>query len=393
MSTNKINLSLGDKELILIGTAHISKESIEEVRTAIETETPSMVCVELDEGRYNALVKKDNFEKLDIVKMLRDGKGFFLIANLVLGSFQRRLGSQLGVKPGEEMKMAVLSAQEHNIPFSFCDRDIQITLRRAWAKCGFFSKCKLLSALLASAFTSEKLDEAQIEDLKKSNELDGMMSELSDYLPEIKQVLIDERDFYLAAKIYGSAAAKGKTVAVVGAGHLGGMVEHLKKFAGRESAIDLSGIEVLPPKGIGGKVAGSVIPLVIVLSIAAGFFKNGTDVSLSMLLHWVLWNGSLAALGTLAALGHPLTIISAFVAAPIGTLSPVLSVGLFTGIIQAMIYKPRVTDAENLSEAVTTIKGVYQNRITHALLIFLLSSVGGAIGNFISIPVILGSLF
>ncbi|GMO43418.1 MAG: TraB/GumN family protein [Termitinemataceae bacterium] len=411
MSDNRINLSFENKEIILIGTAHISKESIEEVRTVITDEKPVMVCVELDHGRYNSIVKKDSWEKLDIVKMLKEGKGFFLIANLVLGSFQKRLGAELGVKPGEEMKCAVETAQSIGVPFSFCDRDIQITLRRAWAKCGFISKCKLLAALLSSAFTTEKLDETQIEDLKKNSELDGMMAELAAFMPEVKAVLIDERDCYLASKIWDSACNAGinnpdvpaarspdsgerfivkKTVAVVGAGHLHGLAAHLKKIADGSVKSDVSEIEVLPPKGIGGKIAAWIIPVLIVGLVAAGFLVSGKDLGLDALLRWVLWNGSLAALGTIIALGHPLVILSAFVAAPIGTLNPFLSVGVFTGILQALLYKPQVADAENLVEAVTSIKGVYKNRITHPLLIFFLSSIGGAVGNFISIPNIAG---
>ncbi|GMO27026.1 MAG: TraB/GumN family protein [Termitinemataceae bacterium] len=394
MNDNRIDLNLGDKEIILIGTAHISKESIAEVQNAIEDEKPDVLCVELDEGRYNSLIKKDAWEKLDIVKVFKEGRGFFLIANLVLGSFQRRLGSQIGVKPGEEMKCAVEKATELSIPFTFCDRDIQVTLRRAWARCGFFSKGKLLAALLSSAFTSEKLEESQIEDLKKSSELDGMMSELSDYLPEVKEVLIDERDRYLAAKIWDSYnGERKKSVAVVGAGHLHGLRDHLKKIAAKEEDSDVTQISFIPKKNISGKIAGWIIPVIIVALIIAGFLRAGSELSIDMLLHWVLWNGSLAAAGTILALGHPLTIPVAFIGAPIGTLNPFLSVGIFTGIVQAILVKPQVTDAENISDSISSIKGLYKNRITHALLVFFLSSLGGALGNLISIPNIVGLLF
>jgi pheromone shutdown protein TraB len=416
MSDTRVNLQFGNKEIILIGTAHVSRESINEVKTVIVNESPDMVCVELDAGRYNALTKKDNWEKLDVIKVFREGKGFFLIANLILASFQRRLGDELGVKPGEEMKVAIETAEEAGIPYSFCDREIQLTLRRAWGKCGFISKSKLLAVLLSSAFSNEKLDETQIEDLKKTNELDGMMSELSGYLPEVKEALIDERDRYLAAKIWlasgengvakknealnaeatsnesGAARTTRKTIAVVGAGHLHGLAAHLEKIAGGEETSEVADIEAIPKGGIGGKIAGWIIPAIIVALIVLGFFRAGTGVSLDMLLHWVLWNGSLAAVGTVAALGHPLAVIVAFFGAPIATLNPFIGVGLFTGIVQAVIYRPRVSDAEQISSDVTSIKGIYKNRISHALLVFFLSSIGGMIGNFISIPNIAGLL-
>ncbi|MDR2842152.1 MAG: TraB/GumN family protein [Spirochaetaceae bacterium] len=396
MSDNLIKVQLGSKEIILIGTAHISKESIEEVRSVITREKPAMVCVEIDSSRYDSMMKKDNWEKLDIIKTFRTGKGFFLIANLVLSSFQRRLGAELGVKPGEEMKAAVETAEQFGIPFTFCDRDIQITLRRAWSKCGFFSKGKLLASLLSSVFSTEKLDESQIEELKKNSELDGMMSELAEFLPEVKAVLIDERDRYLAAKIWDSASktdAGSKTAAVVGAGHLQGLKAHIEKIASGEETNSVAEIDIVPPKKVSSKVIGALIPLLIVALIVFGFFHSGLTTSLSMLIHWVLWNGSLAALGTIIALGHPLTVLTAFVGAPISTLNPFIAVGIFTGIVEAMLRRPRVCDAETIQDSITSIKGIYKNRITHALLIFFTSSIGAAIGNFISIPNIAGILF
>jgi pheromone shutdown-related protein TraB len=386
-----MNITLNDREIILIGTAHISKESIDEVTNVIRNENPDMICVELDEGRYNSITQPQNWESLNIIKVFKEGKGFLLMANLVLSSFQRRLGNQLGVKPGDEMRKAIELSKELNIPYSLCDREIQTTLRRAWARCGFLSKSKLLASLISSAVTSEKLSEEEIENLKKQNELDDMMGELSKFLPAVKETLIDERDQFLAAKIWTSGGKK--SVAVVGAGHMGGIKKHLEKLAANEESADVSAINVVPPSNGFAKIAGWIIPAAIVALIVYGFFQAGTDVSLQMLLRWVLLNGSLAALGTLICLGHPLSILVSFIGAPIATINPFIGVGLFAGITEATIRKPRVQDAQNLSEDVSSIKGVYRNRITKALLIFLLSSIGGMIGNFISIPSLAGTLF
>jgi pheromone shutdown-related protein TraB len=359
-----------------------------------------VVCVELDEGRYASMSEKNNWEKLNVTKVLREGKGFLLIANLVLSGFQRRLGNELGVKPGEEMKTAVATAKELGIPFTFCDREVQTTLRRAWARCGFWNKSKLLASLFSGAFTTEKLTGAEIENLKKRSELDGMMSELAEYLPPVKETLIDERDRYLAAKIWTSVrdlAADGNgeagAAAVVGAGHLNGIKVHLEKMAGGEEDADVSQLDIIPPPGFLSKAAGWIFPLLLVALIAAGFLHSGADVSVAMLLRWVLWNGSLAALGSLLALAHPLAILVSFAGAPIATLNPFIGVGLFSGFVQACMRKPRVEDAENINENISSLKGIYHNRILRALLVFLLSSLGGIAGNVISIPGLAGQLF
>lgn len=390
MNDNITTVTLNGREFLLVGTAHVSRESIEEVKKIITEEKPDMVCVELDEGRYNSITKNDNWERLNLSKVFKEGKGFLLIANLVMASFQRRLGNELGVKPGEEMKAAVETAKELGIPHALCDREVQITLRRAWASCGLWSKCKLLSALLASAFTTEKLNEQEIENLKNKNELDGMMNELAEYLPAVKATLIDERDIYLASKIWTSTSVNEpkKIVAVVGAGHMHGMVKYLEKMAADERQTDLTALEKIPPRGLGSKISRFIIPFAIIALIAAGFLRAGADIGVSMLLYWLLWNGSLAAIGAIIALGHPLAILVSFIGAPFTSLTPFIGVGLISGLVQVTIHKPRVCDAENISEDGANLKGWYRNRITRALLVFLFSSIGSSIGTFVSIPAI-----
>jgi pheromone shutdown-related protein TraB len=397
MDDSRMTIRLGDREIILIGTAHVSRESINEVDRTIREEKPDQVCVELDSGRYDSIIQKENWERLDMVKVLKEGKGFLLMANLVLSGFQRRMGAGLGVKPGEEMKTAIETAGELGIPYVLCDREVQTTLRRAWARCGLWSKCKLLASLISSAFSTEKLSPEEIENLKKNSELDGMMNELSGYLPSVKETLIDERDRYLAAKIYSSRAeASGsgplKQIAIVGAGHMKGIQGHLEKMAAGEESPDVSALDNIPPPGILARAAGWLIPAVIVTLIVLGFFLSGPERSITMLLHWVIWNGSLAALGTLIALGHPLSVLVSFLGAPIATINPFIGVGIFSGVTEASLRKPRVGDAQTIAEDVGSLKGIYRNRITRALLVFFLSSIGGMIGNFISIPSLAGFL-
>ena len=380
MSRTEKKLSLNGREFILIGTAHISQESIDEAVSSIKTEKPDAVAIELDEQRLESMKDPDAWRKLDIVKVLKEGRGFVLMANLVLSSFQKRMGADVGVKPGDEMKAAMAAAEEENIPTVMVDRPIQVTLRRAWAKNSLWGKCKLLAVLFSSAFEKEEISAEQIEELKNSNEMDTMMNELAEYLPAVKSVLIDERDQYLADSIWN---AKGnKIVAVLGAGHLPGVEKHLEGLAAKTEEPDVSEISSVPPKSVGAKIAGWIFPVAIIGLIVAGFFTGGAKYSLDMLIRWLLWNGSLAALGTLLALGNPLAILTAFVGAPIATLNPVLGVGLFAGLVQAWVKKPKVEDMEHLTDDVTSIKGIYKNRILHVLLVFFLSSIGGVIGNF-----------
>jgi pheromone shutdown-related protein TraB len=383
MAQEMTRLAVEGREIVLLGTAHVSRESVDEVRRVISEEKPDRVCVELDEGRHASMSQGNSWQNLNVGKVIREGKGFLLMANLVLASFQRRLGKDLGVKPGEEMLAAIQVSQELGIPYSLCDRNIQVTLRRAWGRTRLWGKMKMLSAMLASVFSNEKLSVEDIEKLKQKDVLQSMMEELADYLPAAKAVLIDERDIYLAARIY--QAEGSKVVAVVGAGHISGIAAHITALAEKRESADLAPLDQLPVRGWAGRVLPWLIPAVIVVLFGLGFIKAGWQMSLEMFWRWLLLHGGLAALGSLLAFAHPLTIVIAFVGAPIGTLNPFGKIGLFTGVAEAFLRKPRVRDVENLSEDLTTFKGFYTNRVTHILVVFFLSTLGAAIGNIIAI--------
>lgn len=395
MSQTEKRLVLQGREFILLGTAHISQESIVQVTTSIREEKPDCVAIELDQQRYASMKNPEAWKNLDIVKVLKNGQGFVLMANLILSSFQKRMGADVGVKPGEEMKAAIAVAEELNIPAVMVDRPIQMTLKRAWAKNSLWGKCKLLAVLLSSAFEKSEISAEEIEKLKNESEMDSMMNEIAEYLPAVKAVLIDERDRYLASHIWeaqvNGAPAK-KTVAVLGAGHLPGVVRYLEALAAGTASSDTTDISQLPPAGVGGKVLGLMFPVLIVGLIVAGFFTGGAKASLDMLVQWILWNGSLAALGTLLAGGHIVTVVAGFVGAPLATLNPVVAVGLFTGLVQAWIHKPKVEDMERLSDDATSFKGFYKNRILRVLLVFFFSSLGGVIGNFIAVPSLVATI-
>ena len=380
MSQTQKVLELNNRKITLIGTAHVSAESISEVENVISDVKPDCVAIELDEKRYESITNPDKYRELDIIKVLKRKEGFLLLANIVMASFQKRMGKNAGVKPGEEMVAAINKAKELNIPTALVDRPIQITFRRAWKKTSAYGKTQLLSALLASGFSKDEISSEEIENLKQASEMDSMMKELSELMPAVKQVLIDERDQYLASHIW--KAEGNNIVAVLGAGHLPGVEAHLKKIAENQASTDTSEIASIPESGVFSKIMMWLIPALIVAVIAFGFYIGGKDAGSKMALNWILWNGILAGLGALIAGGNPLTILVSFVGAPVTSLCPFIGVGIVAGIVQAAICKPQVKDLETLSDDAGSIKGFYKNKILRVLLVFLLSSVGSSIGTF-----------
>lgn len=380
MSQTQKVLELNGRKITLIGTAHVSKESIDEVTQTINTLNPDCVAIELDEKRADSIQNAERYSQLDIIKVLKRHEGFLLLANLILSSFQRRMGLNVGVKPGDEMLAAINTANEMNIPSVMVDRPIQITLKRAWAKNSFWGKCKLFALLISSAFSKEEVDPSEIENLKNSSEMDSMMGELAKEMPVIKKVLIDERDEYLASKIWDAHGEN--VVAVLGAGHLPGVEKHLQKLAAGEEKSDVTEISEIPPKSVLSKIAAWIIPALIIGLIAAGFVYGGRKAGAQLLTTWFLWNAIPAALLSIIALAHPITILVAFVAAPFTSLCPFIGIGFCTAIVQALVCKPKVSDMESLQDDVGSIKTLYKNRILKVLLVFVLSTLGSALGTF-----------
>ena len=388
-STEKISetmtlIRIDDRKIVLLGTAHVSAESLAEVEKSITSETLDHVCVEMDEGRLRNLDDKGKWSSTDIGDVLKRGQGFMLLANLALSSFQRRMGLDTGVQPGAEMKAAVDAARERNIAFSCCDRSIQVTLSRAWRLSGFWSKLKLISALLTSVLTSERAKPAEIEKLKKADAMQNMMNDLAGYLPAIKTVLIDERDFYLASKIVSSPGTK--TLAVVGAAHAPGIVELMGKMVAGERSPKTEELEIIPPRKWYGKALPWIIPSLIIGLFAFGVYRSGFEKMLEMGKIWFFTNGILAAMGALAALAHPLTVLISFIGAPFTSLNPMIGVGMVAGFLEYVFRTPRVSDMANLKSDILRIRGWYRNRVTRILMVFLLSSVGSSVGTFIAIP-------
>jgi len=380
-------MNLEGRECILIGTAHVSRESVDLVHQVIKQEKPDCVCVELDYRRYRALSDKERWKSLDLKKIIRTKQLSTLLMNLILASYQKKLGDQLGVMPGSELLEATKTAEQLDIPVELCDRDVRVTMRRAWKATSFFRKSYLVASLIASLFEETEITEEKLEQLKETDVLSELMAELGQALPELKQVLIDERDTYLAEKIKQSQG--DKIVAVVGAGH----IEGIKNALQEDRSDQMEEINTIPPVSPAWKMAGWLIPVIIIGSLFLIGFLKGGDVAGDNVVYWILANGIPSALGALMALAHPVTIISAFLAAPITSLTPVIGAGYVCAFIQAMMQPPVVREFETVLEDMSTFSRWWKNRLLKVFLAFLLPGFGSMIGTYIGGYEILTTLF
>lgn len=373
-------ITLPSKEIILVGTAHISQDSVDTVCRVIETEAPDAVCVELDPQRYQSLKNHRQWEALNLVQVIRKGQAPFLMANLALASFQKRMGLQTGVRPGAELAMAADTAEAEGIRVELVDRDIRTTLLRAWRKTGLWKKMNLLATLLAGMFEKTEIDEQELARLRQTDTLSAMLEEMGTILPSVKTILVDERDIYMAHHIRNTLGAK--IVAVVGAAHLPGISRRLTEEIPQTTIDEIS---TIPEKSAVSKMIPWLIPAFIIILFVAGFFLGNSQHFADAALAWILSTGLLAALGSLIALGHPLTILASFVGAPITTLHPAIGVGFITGIVQALVAGPTVRDMERVTDDMTRVRGWWSNRMTRVLLVFFFSSFGASAGTLLAL--------
>ena len=419
-----------EKSIFLLGTAHVSEESTKQTENTINSLQPDCICVELDHQRYQNLQQKERWQNLDLFRTLKEGKGLLLLINLLLASFQKKVGRDLATKPGQEMIRAIELAAEKNIHLELVDRPVEVTLKRAWATCNASQKLKLLNSLLSSLSSEEKISEQDIENLKEAGTLDHLITEFTNYLPSIKTSLIDERDVFLARSI--AAAAGNNIFVVLGAGHLRGVCLILEQIFLESGAtiskrtecndkenntgIDTSrvaskvdGAEVsenlpdwlqkpplapipqnpellhIPAKTTVRKLIPWFIPIAAIAIMITGFFLADTDKALQGIGIWILSHSALAGLAALLFLAHPLSILVAIVSSPFTALNPTISVGLVTALTEVLLRKPQVKDIENLLELEKWWQ-FRQNRIWHALILLITVSMGGAIATFIALP-------
>ncbi len=380
-------IKVDKKEFFIIGTAHISQNSADLVREVISNEKPDIVCVELDNQRYKALSERKKWEELDLKQLIKEKQLSTLLINILLASYQKKLGEKLGVKPGVELLEATKVANEFDIPIELIDRDVRTTLKRAWNSMGFWQKMKLMTVGLASVFEEEEISEEKLDEIKQKDVLNEMMSELGKQMPVLKKVLIDERDSYLMQKMKEVDALK--VVAVVGAGHVNGIIELLNS----KKEQDLKEIEIVPPPSNLVKIIGYGIPAIIIASLFYIGFTKGAEVAGDSAIFWILANGLLSALGTVLALGHPFTIISAFLAAPITSLTPVIGAGYVAAFVQVYFQPPKVKEFESVTQDVSHWKKWWENRLLKVLLVFILGGIGSSIGTWVGASKIITELF
>ena len=379
--------TVNGREFILIGTAHISQESTDLVRSVIEQEHPDVVCVELDEQRYKTLSEKNKWENLDLKQIIRQKQLMTLLVNLLLASYQRRLGQQLGVAPGTELLEATKVAQELGIPLSLVDRDVRITLRRAWNSMSFWEKMKLLGSGFVGAVEGEEISEEMLSEIRQSDVLTELMNELGEFMPVLKGVLIDERDTYIAQK---TRDAEGdKVVAVVGAGHLNG----IKRALLENRMDDLSLIEQVPPPSPVGKIIGWGIPAIIIGMIVYIGITQGASAAGDNLLYWFLVNGIPSAIGAVIAWAHPLTIAASFFGAPLTSLTPVIGAGYVAAFVQAYYAPPVVREFQTVGDDIGQWRMWWKNKLLRVLLVFILTSLGSIVGTYLGAAQIISNLF
>jgi len=376
----------------IIGTAHVSRTSAEAVTAMAGSGDYDAIAVELCQARYDSLTAERKWTDLDLYRIVRDGKAGLVMANLALSAYQRRIAEQFGIEPGAEMRAAAVAAKERNLPLQLVDRDLATTLKRSYASVPWYKRLYMMAGLALGMVSSEEIDEESIEKLKEGDILESTFTEFAEQSPELYEALIEERDRYMAARLReANADAEGrKVLVVVGAGHMEGLSGHLESSPANP-AEERSLLEVMPRRATWPKA----IPWVIMALILFGFylgFSRSPSLGWELVFIWVAINGGLAALGALLARGHPLTILSAVIAAPLTSLNPTIAAGMVTGLVESWIRKPRVSDLENLRFDITTVQGWFRNPATRILLVFFFSNLGSAIGTWVAGFKIFGAL-
>jgi pheromone shutdown-related protein TraB len=372
------HLKYNDKDITLVGTAHVSKDSVQVVADIISKQRPDTVCIELCESRYQSIRHRDQWQDTDIVKVIKEKKSFLLLSNLLLASFQKRLAKKLDIRPGQEMIQAVESGESVGAAIHLADRDIRTTLSRTWRIMRFWDKLKLMFHVVLSIGEVNEISEEDVEKMKQEDVLETLLSEVGKSLPVLRDILIDERDQYLSHRI--KTAPGRNIVAVVGAGHVPG----IKKYW--DADVDIQKLERLPSKRKTYGVLKWIVPAAILALLLYGFYYGGARAGSDMLTWWVMANGVLAGIGAVIAFAHPLTILSSVMAAPLTSLNPMIAAGWVSGLVEAFSRKPKVKDFEQLQEDIHTIKGFWRNKVTRILLVVVFTNLGSSLGTFVAIP-------
>lgn len=375
----------------LLGTAHVSQASVDAVQQAIDSGRYDAVAVELDAQRLQALSDPDVLAKLDLVQVIRKGRVALFAANLALAAYQRRLAEQLGIEPGAELKRAVNVAKERDLPVHLIDREVGLTFKRASGRLGFSGKIKLGMSLLTGLFAADEVGEDEIEKLKQGDMLEASFGEFAAESPALYETVIAERDRYMAARLRESHGDAREVLAVVGAGHLQGLARHLAEDQDAPESIRAE-LEAVRNKRRIPWVTLTLTTLILT-GIAWGYWQGGLAMGTDLLLQWVAFTGGLAALGCLLASGHPLSILTAAIVAPLKPFRPGVPAGAFSALVEVNMRKPAYGDFLALRDDAQTLRGWYRNRVSRVVLNFLLTNLGSMLGVWLAGFRIIGKLF
>lgn len=379
-----VTIDQGDSRITLLGTAHVSRASAEKVKELIATGDYDAVAVELCPSRYHAMLDPDALARMNLFEVLRKGKAPMVTASLALGAYQQRMAEQLGIEPGAEMRVAIESAKAANLPVLLIDREVGVTLKRIYRNIPWWRRFYLLAGIMASVVSREQVSEEEIERLKEGDVLESAFSQFADQQRDLYLPLIDERDRYMAARLREEIAhtPHRHILAVVGAGHMRGISTYLRQDQA-PSVEDLTALNQVPAPSRWLKLFPWLIVALVLLGFALGFARSPA-LGRQLVADWVLINGGLAALGALIAAAHPLTILAAFAFAPITSLNPMVGIGMVAAAIEAFLRKPQVGDFSRLRTDTAHLRGWWRNRVAHIFLIFLLSTLGSALGTYIA---------
>lgn len=372
-------------EYVVLGTAHVSRVSMEAVEALLEHEPFDAVAVELCESRAQGMRDPDAFKRMDLFQVIRDGKAGMVAASLVLSTFQKRLAEQSGIQPGAEMKAAMDGAEQRQLPLWLVDREVGTTLKRAWRSVGFWQRFGLLGGLIASVFERENVDAGEIEKLKQGDILESAFGEFASGSSALYQSLIGERDAFMAACLREEttrlpADGPRRVLVVIGAGHLKGTCQLLREGQQDPAAV-VAELGQAPPKARWPKWLAAGLVLAIFAAIGWAFHRN-TALGTEALTAWVLYTGGLSALGALIAGAHPLSILAAFIAAPIKPFRPGIPSGAISAMTEAWLRRPRVADFDSLRDDIGHWSGWWKNRVARTLLNFFLVSLGTIVGEY-----------
>ena len=376
---------LDKREIILVGTSHISKESAELVKEVIEKESPDTVCLEWDKTRYNKYMNPDEWSDTDIVQVIKQKKLIVLISSVIYSLIQKHLAKINDSVPGAEFFQAVNSAEKIGAKLALVDRDSQVTFKRFWRLIPLRKKA-LFPHAFGKVLEGAEDSKEEMKKLLNSENFEPIFEQLQQTYPELWESFLIERDLYMATKILNEEGEK--IVVVIGQAHLNGVEKNIKE----NRKANIEELDGLPPKLWSTRVLESIIPLIII-GLLIYSFVLGMDIGINQIIRWGIWNGGVAALFTVLALANPLTVITSLVLAPLATLLPMVSIGVFSAIVEATIRKPKVHDFQTMDEDLLSIKKIYKNRVLRIFLVFILASIGGTVGNIIGGLDIIKNLF